>query len=135
MIDLDTLTHMPLPLELGDAFRSWCNPAGEDTPKGQFSLNMFAAGFNGYASEAGGFIKPEERSTVVSATRTIMLELAARFCTDALAEAYFAWNPAKFASRSEHNRIRAQGQLAIYRSLTDQAGEAEQLVAQAFLPG
>jgi hypothetical protein len=135
MIDLDTLTHMPLPLELGDAFRSWCNPAGEDTSQGRFSLNMFAAGINGYASEADGFIEPAERSTVVSATRTIMLELAARFCADALTESYFAWNPAKFASHSEHNRIRAQGQLAIYRSLTDQAEEAEQLVVQAFLPG
>ena len=82
-----------------------------------------------------GFIEPEERSTVVSATQTIMLELAARFCTDALAEVYFAWNPAKFASHSEHNRIRAEGQLAIYRSLTDQADEAERLVVQAFLPG
>jgi len=135
MIDLDTLTHMPLPLELGDAFRSWCNSSGEDTSQGQFSLNMFAAGINGYASEAGGFIEPDERSTVVSATRTIMLELAARFCADALAEAYFAWNPAKFASHSEHNRRRAQGQLAVYRSLTDQAEEAERLVVQAFLPG
>ncbi len=134
MVDFDTLTHMPLPLELGDAFRSWCNPAGEDTSQGRFSLELFAAGINGYASEGGGFIEPEERSTVVSATRTIMLELAARFCTDALTESYFAWNPDKFASRSEHNRVRAQGQLAIYRSLTDQADEAERLVVQAFLP-
>jgi Ser/Thr protein kinase RdoA (MazF antagonist) len=40
MIDFDTLTHMPLPLELGDAFRSWCNPAGEDTSQGRFSLDL-----------------------------------------------------------------------------------------------
>ena len=27
LIDLDTLAHMPVALELGDALRSWCNPA------------------------------------------------------------------------------------------------------------
>ena len=135
MIDFDTVTRMPLPLELGDAFRSWCNPAGEDTPQTRFSLELFAAGISGYASEAGSFIEPEERSSVVTATRTIMLELAVRFCTDALTESYFAWDPDKFASRSEHNRVRAQGQLAVYRSLTDQADEAERFVDQAFLPG
>ena len=30
LIDLDTLAHMPVALELGDALRSWCNPATED---------------------------------------------------------------------------------------------------------
>ena len=63
-----------------------------------------------------------------------MLELAARFCTDALTESYFAWNPDKFTSHSEHNRVRAQGQLSLYRSLTDQAEQAERLVEQAFSP-
>ncbi len=135
MIDFDTLTRMPLPLELGDAFRSWCNPAGEDTPQTRFSLELFATAISGYASVASGFIEPEERSSVVSATRMIMLELAARFCADALTESYFAWNPNKFSSRSEHNRVRAEGQLAVYRSLTDQADEAERLVDQAFSPG
>ena len=135
MIDLDTLTRMPLPLELGDAFRSWCNQAGEDTPQTRFSLELFATAISGYASEASGFIEPEERSSVVSATRMVMLELAARFCADALTESYFAWNPNKFSSRSEHNHVRAEGQLAVYRSLTDQADEAERLVDQAFSPG
>jgi Ser/Thr protein kinase RdoA (MazF antagonist) len=132
MIDFDTLTRMPLPLELGDAFRSWCNPAGEDTPQAGFSLELFAMAISGYASEAGGFIEPQERSSVVSAIRTITLELAARFCADALTESYFAWNPNKFSSRSEHNRVRTQGQLAVYRSLTSQADEAERLVIRAF---
>ena len=74
-------------------------------------------------------------TVAVSATRIIMLELAARFCADALTESYFAWNPNKFSSRSQHNRVRAEGQLAVYRSLTDQAGEAERLVDQAFSLG
>ena len=30
LIDLDTLGPMPIALELGDALRSWCNPAAED---------------------------------------------------------------------------------------------------------
>lgn len=135
MIDFDTLTRMPLPLELGDAFRSWCNPVGEDTSQTRFSLELFAMAVRGYASEADGFIESQERLSVVSATRTITLELAARFCADALTESYFVWNPNKFSSRSEHNRIRTQGQLAVYRSLTRQADEAEHLVSQAFAKG
>ncbi|MEX2353983.1 MAG: phosphotransferase, partial [Gammaproteobacteria bacterium] len=31
MLDFDTLGEMSLALELGDAMRSWCNPAGENT--------------------------------------------------------------------------------------------------------
>ena len=49
MIDLDTLTHMPLPLEMGDAFRSWCNPRGEDHSRAEFRLDLFGAAIRGYA--------------------------------------------------------------------------------------
>ena len=51
-IDLDTLGRMPLPLELGDAFRSWCNPAGEDNRQSAFALDLFAAAVDGYAAGA-----------------------------------------------------------------------------------
>src|SRR5690606_21945417 len=36
LIDLDTVGPMPLPLELGDALRSWCNPKGEDERVARF---------------------------------------------------------------------------------------------------
>jgi Ser/Thr protein kinase RdoA (MazF antagonist) len=132
MIDLDTLTRMSLPLELGDAFRSWCNPAGEDYAKAWFSLDLFGAALAGYAREARGFITPSEWQAIVPATQTICVELAARFCADALNETYFGWNPQRFASRSEHNQVRAEGQLAAAESLRAQGGPAEATVSAAF---
>ena len=132
LIDLDTLGPMPLPLELGDAFRSWCNPGSEDTTDTSFSLAAFGAAVEGYASATAGFIEPEESAAMVPATLTILVELAARFCADALNESYFGWDAARFPSRSAHNRIRAEGQLREFASLLEQRTAAEGLVNQAF---
>ena len=42
------------------------------------------------------------------------LELAARFAADALNECYFAFDEKRYASRGEHNRVRATGQLSFH---------------------
>lgn len=135
LIDLDTLGPMPLPLELGDAFRSWCNPGSEDTAETAFDLGLFGAAVEGYAAAAGGFVTEAEWSAIVPATMTILVELAARFCADALHERYFGWNPARFPSHSEHNRIRAAGQLAELDSLLARRQAAEERVLRAFAGG
>ena len=132
LVDLDTVGMMPLPLELGDAFRSWCNPAGEDNRRGEFSAELFAAGLEGYASVAGEWLTADEQAGLVSAVRTIIVELAARFCADALYEDYFGWDSARFASRSEHNQVRAAGQLALVMSLQARQPELEQIVRRVF---
>jgi len=132
LVDLDTLNRMPLPLELGDALRSWCNPAGEDTASTGFSVGHFRAALSGYAQAARQLITPEESGCLIDATLTIMVELAARFCADALNESYFAWNPARFASRSEHNRVRAEGQLAAWRECSAREEELTAIVAEVF---
>lgn len=132
LVDLDTLARMPLPLELGDAFRSWCNPAGEDRARAAFSVELFAAAVAGYAQGMGGVVTPAEATAIVPATLTIYVELAARFCTDALEESYFGWNPREFPGRSEHNQVRAESQLTAARSLADQRAAAEAAVRAAF---
>ena len=48
MLDFDTLSNMPIMLELGDAMRSWCNPAGEDETGTFFSLEQFCSALEGY---------------------------------------------------------------------------------------
>jgi Ser/Thr protein kinase RdoA (MazF antagonist) len=131
LVDLDTLARMALPLELGDAFRSWCNPAGEDRSRASFSLELFAAGVAGYAEAAAGMVTPAEAAAIVPATLTIYVELAARFCTDALEECYFGWNPREFPGRSEHNEVRAESQLTAARSLAAQLGAASEAVRRA----
>lgn len=132
LIDFDTLCNMPLHLELGDALRSWCNPAGEDTRETFFSPSLFQAAVQGYAREAGGFILEEEWRAILPATRRIYIELAARFCADILNESYFNWDPKRFNSRSEHNAVRSLGQLNAARALQARFDQAEQIIERAF---
>ncbi len=131
LIDLDTLTNMPLPLELGDAFRSWCNPEGEDTRDAEFSLPLFEAAIQGYASSNAALTDEEWRS-IVPATQVILIELAARFCADALNERYFGWDPDHYGTRGEHNEVRAAGQIAVAHSLDAQQVQAVAIVERAF---
>jgi Ser/Thr protein kinase RdoA (MazF antagonist) len=132
MVDLDTLAHMPVALEMGDAFRSWCNPKGEDDTHGSFSLELFAAAVKGYAPVTAEMLAKPEWQAFVPATGTIMVELAARFCADALNDSYFGWNAKKYTSRTEHNLVRAAGQLAAREALAEVADEAVKIVEQAF---
>ncbi len=132
LIDLDTIGKMPLYLELGDALRSWCNPGGEDTPDGSFSLELFAAAIKGYAAKTREHIEQDEWQSIVPATEAILLELAARFCADALNEDYFGWDAERFSSHSEHSSIRAAGQLRAARSLIAQRARAFDIVNAAF---
>ncbi|MEW5854901.1 MAG: aminoglycoside phosphotransferase family protein [Myxococcota bacterium] len=132
LLDLDTLAQLTIPIELGDAFRSWCNPAGEDASEVTFSAELFEGAIRGYARAAEGLLTREEVDSLVLGTQTIALELAARFCADALNESYFGWNPQKFPSRSEHNRIRALSQLHVAESVAAQRAGLERVAQEAF---
>jgi Ser/Thr protein kinase RdoA (MazF antagonist) len=131
LLDLDTLARMPLAFEMGDAFRSWCNPGGEDQTEARFDADVFRAAVEGYGPAARAWITRDEVSVLVEATRYIALELATRFCADALNERYFGWNAARYASRGEHNLVRARGQLALAESIEDQRGALERVLAEA----
>ena len=123
LLDLDTLSLLPLDVELGDAWRSWCNLSSEDNPKGQFSTEIFAAAAGAYLAE-----RPEaamERGRWPLGIERICLELAARFAADALNESYFGWDPEKAQGRGEHNLLRARGQLGLARAVRAQRGELE----------
>ena len=132
MVDFDTLNSMPVYLELGDALRSWCNPSGEDTADGYFSMAHCRAALRGYARHAGLLLTREEWLAIPAATLTIYLELAARFCADALNEDYFSWDAARFSSHSEHSEIRARGQFNAAISVLDQLDEFDDAVNEAF---
>ena len=55
----------------------------------------------------------------MDATLWITLELTTRFTADILNDRYFGWDPQRFASRAEHNRVRACGQLRLAESLLE----------------
>ena len=132
LIDLDTLGRMPIVLDLGDAFRSWCNPLDEDEPGAEFSLLMFHSAIGGYARATEDFLNDNEWRMIPAATLTITVELAARFCADALNESYFAWNPDRFRSASEHNQARTRSQINLARSIVAQREQLETAVTAAF---
>ena len=117
LVDLDTIARTPVAIELGDALRSWCNPAGEDAPDARFVVETFQAALEGYRDAAPDLLADEEWSAVPNATLAITLELAARFAADALNEAYFSWDPSRFGSASEHNLTRARSQLVLARDV------------------
>jgi Ser/Thr protein kinase RdoA (MazF antagonist) len=122
LLDLDTLSALPLDVELGDAWRSWCNPKGEDDTDTRFDLEIFAAAVQGYQSVRA--FSAAEREALASAPERIALELASRFCKDVWEDAYFGWNSARFPSRRAHNLFRAQGQLNLARSARAQRAAA-----------
>jgi Ser/Thr protein kinase RdoA (MazF antagonist) len=132
LIDLDTLGPMPIALELGDALRSWCNPATEDATQARFMRPLFEAAIQGYAEAAEGFLEEREWRSIPLGTLTVSTELAARFCADALNESYFGWNRQRYASASAHNQARTQGQLRLAASLVTERAALEDITAAAF---
>jgi Ser/Thr protein kinase RdoA (MazF antagonist) len=132
LIDLDTLSRMAVALELGDALRSWCNPATEDAASARFVRPFFEAAIAGYAAAAPGFLAPEEWRAIPRGALTITVELAARFCADALRESYFGWNSARYESASAHNQARVQGQLKLAEGIRRELAALEDSTERAF---
>lgn len=132
LIDLDTLNRMPITLELGDAMRSWCNPAGEDEPEAHFSMPHFAATLEGYAEGAHDLLQPQEVALLPAALETIALELAARFARDVLEESYFGWNRQAYQVAWQHHLVRARSQLSLAQSYAAQQQDARKLVLHLF---
>jgi hypothetical protein len=123
---------MPIAFELGDAFRSWCNPKTEDASSSTFSMPLFTAALEGYARRIAGRLEPPEWGSIPAATFAIAVELAARFCTDALLERYFRWDPERYESASAHNRARTRGQVNLALTIRAQRSQIGAAVAHAF---
>jgi len=117
LIDLDTVGPLSLAFELGDAWRSWCNRAGEDDVNAVLDLEIMRASLTGYAAGLGRALTDGERRALLLGVEWVSLELAARFAADALFESYFGWDPARFTGRGEHNLVRARGQWSLHQAL------------------
>lgn len=128
LIDLDTLSHQSIAVEMGDAWRSWCNTAGEDNPdQAHFDLAIFKASAEEWMKH-GPDLTRDEKMNLVAGVERICLELTARFCADAVHQSYFKEDRKRFAVPGSHNLHRARGQLAVARSVHQQRTEAESFV-------
>lgn len=132
LIDLDTVGPMALPLELGDAWRSWCNPKGEDESLARFDLDIFEASVHGYARARTMELLASEVEGLVHGVEWITLELSARFAADALAESYFGWNRERFGSAGEHNLVRATGQWSLHQEVVRCRPRRAEILREAF---
>jgi Ser/Thr protein kinase RdoA (MazF antagonist) len=128
MVDLDTLCHQSLSVELGDAWRSWCNPAGEDDPTAAtFSLAHFEASATAWMAAAPA-LSHEERESLAAGVERICLELAARFCADALNNSYFREDRARWPEVGRHNLLRTQGQLNLAAAAAAHRADCERIL-------
>ncbi len=127
LLDLDTMGPLSLDLELGDAWRSWCNPASEDAQETRFSVPLFEASARAYLAERP--LPAQEREALPGGIERICLELSARFAADALREAYFGWDATVAPTRGDHHLLRARGQLALARSVRSVRGALDRVLA------
>jgi Ser/Thr protein kinase RdoA (MazF antagonist) len=114
LIDLDTLSRMPLWVEMGDAWRSWCNRRPEYEPEAELDPAVFEASAGAWLGAVELDLRRPEIESLAHGIERLTLELCSRFAADALAERYFGWNAERFSSAGEHNLNRARGQLSMH---------------------
>jgi Ser/Thr protein kinase RdoA (MazF antagonist) len=128
LLDLDTIGPGDYSIEMGDAWRSWCNPAGESNPEeAHFNLDLFEASAKGWFSTVGD-ISSAEQAALVSGIHRICLELSARFCADALQNTYFKEDRSVFPNVGQHNLYRATTQYRLSQSVLQNMLAAEKIV-------
>lgn len=136
LLDLDTLGLLPLPLELGDALRSWCNasPYGEDSAEAHFDLSLFEAALHGYAQAAAPLLNRDEITSLVAGVERISFQLAVRFAVDVVGQSYFRFrvDPVRHPNRAAHNLLRAQGQWSLAQAIAAARRDAEAIVDRLF---
>lgn len=130
LLDLDTLAPQALAAEMGDAWRSWCNPADEgDVDACRLDMTLFTASAQAWGAAAPP-LAPGERESLVPGIERICLELASRFCTDAVENTYFREDRDRFPQPGAHNLLRARGQLNLARSARAQRAACEAVLRQ-----
>lgn len=131
LLDLDTLGPIRLDCEMGDAWRSWCNPVGEDDPERvRFDVDLFTAGARAWLAHAPPLAARERRALVPGIER-ICLELAARFAADAVENSYFREDRERFPAPGVHNLVRARGQMALALAARRARSVCEAVVASS----
>ena len=128
LIDLDTLGPQSLSVEMGDAWRSWCNPAGESDPFSvRFDIDIFRASAQGWLAAVPA-LERIEKDLLVTGIERICLELSARFCADAVNNSYFKEDRQRYPQKGQHNLTRALSQYRLSRSAIEHRGACEKII-------
>ncbi len=108
LLDLDTLGTNKIVIDLGDAIRSFCNI------QDKFDIKIFESIVEGYFSTAL-FLTKEEKDAIPIGIKTIILELSARYITDAFEEQYFKLEHNKYSNLFEQNKSKAESLIKLYK--------------------
>ncbi len=126
VIDLDTVMPGMAMYDFGDAVRFICNTCAEDEPdikKVSFDTAKFRAFCKGYLGQTKGILTKDEIDSLVLATFSITIELAARFLDDyILGDVYFKVN------YPGHNLVRTRCQLALAKDIMKKYDELVRIV-------
>jgi Ser/Thr protein kinase RdoA (MazF antagonist) len=128
LLDFDTLMISTLPVEMGDAFRSWCTR--KHTPQGPiFDQTLFRSAWKGYL-----FAKPpiskQEKACIIQGIKLLLLELSARYLVDYFEDYFFAWDSRRFPDRASHNLFRSRRQLTVFADLEKKEDELRKIVEE-----
>lgn len=130
VIDLDTVMPGLAGLDFGDAVRFIANTANEDEPdltKVYFDTSKFRAFCKGFIGQVKGALTDAEINTLVLATFSITVELAARFLDDFLTgDTYFKTN------YPGHNLVRTRCQLHLAQDIMRKYDELNYIVRDEF---
>ncbi len=128
VIDLDTVMPGMAMYDFGDAVRFIANTAAEDEPDIKsvyFDTSKFRAFCKGYLGEVHSSLTKAEIESLVLASFSITIELAARFLDDYLnGDKYFKTN------YPLHNLVRTRCQLALAKDIWRKKDELEWIVSK-----
>ena len=128
MIDLDTVKPGLIHYDFGDALRSLCNRAGEETKNlfdVAFDLDLCDAFVQGYMTYANEFLSASDRKYLYDSVRLITFELGLRFFQD-----YLAGNVYFKVRSPEQNLHRAQVQFKLCESIEIRKRQIKQLLEE-----
>jgi Ser/Thr protein kinase RdoA (MazF antagonist) len=126
IVDLDTVKPGLIHYDFGDAVRSGCNPAGEETSdmkEVKLDLDLFQALVQGYLIEAKGFLTDNEKKYLFDSVRLIAFELGLRFFKD-----YLAGNIYFKTSYEAQNLNRARVQFALCESIETRESQMRRIL-------
>ena len=110
LLDLDTLGRNKIIIDIGDAVRSWCSSSDDG---GEFDLIIFERMMTGYMDNAF-FMTKKERESIPNGVLLLILELTARYITDAFIESYFNLDAERYSNLFEQNKDKAIFQMRLF---------------------
>ncbi len=131
IIDLDTAKPGLIHYDFGDALRSLCNQAGEETSelgKVVFDLDLCEAFVRGYIIYAKDFLTGNDKKFLYDSIRLITFELGLRFFQD-----YLAGNRYFKVKSPEQNLQRAKVQFRLCESIETRKRQIKEVIELAML--